>query len=136
MTVIEGDQKAPFSTATTLRCRGGDTPFPRLLHFTLDTYLILLRYQVPFFWVFGMMQPGIELRYPRPLANTLHTGLSAIVFTFTVVSTMYEILVFPRSFQHMLYVHNIIKKFLNFLTKFSDKRIFSEYALQFWQWLF
>ena len=31
-TVVEGDQKAPFSIAT--------TPFPGLLHFTLHTYLI------------------------------------------------------------------------------------------------
>ena len=41
-TVVECDQKAPFSIATTLRCRGGLHSFPRLLHFTLDTYLILL----------------------------------------------------------------------------------------------
>ena len=33
-TVVKGDQKAPFSIAT--------TPLPRLLHFTLDTYLILV----------------------------------------------------------------------------------------------
>ena len=37
-----GDQKAPFSIATTPRSGGGITPFPGLLHFTLDTYLILL----------------------------------------------------------------------------------------------
>ena len=36
--VVEGDPKAPFSVATTPRC----TPFPILLHFTLDTYLIML----------------------------------------------------------------------------------------------
>ena len=41
-TVVEGDQKAPFSIATTPRCRGGHYSFPGLLHFTLDTYLILL----------------------------------------------------------------------------------------------
>ena len=41
-TVVKGDQKAPFSIATTARCRGGTTPFPGLLHFTLDMYLILL----------------------------------------------------------------------------------------------
>ena len=33
-TVVEGDSKAPFPIAT--------KPFPGLLHFTLDTYLILL----------------------------------------------------------------------------------------------
>ena len=33
VTVVEGDPKAPFSIAT---------PFPGLLHFTLDPYLIML----------------------------------------------------------------------------------------------
>ena len=49
-TVVEGNQKVPFSIATTPRCREGATPFPGLLHFTLDTYLILLNveHQVPF----------------------------------------------------------------------------------------
>ena len=42
VTVVEGDQKAPFSIASTLRCREGATPFPGLLHFTFDMYLILL----------------------------------------------------------------------------------------------
>ena len=37
VTVVQGNQKAPFSIATTLRCREGATPFPGLLHFTLDT---------------------------------------------------------------------------------------------------
>ena len=37
-----GNQKAPFSIATTPRCRGGRRSFPGLLHFTFDTYLILL----------------------------------------------------------------------------------------------
>ena len=41
-TLVEGDPKAPFSIATTPRCRGGATPFPGLLHFTLDPYLIML----------------------------------------------------------------------------------------------
>ena len=41
-TVVEGDQKAPFSIATTRRCREGAIPFPGLLLFTLDKHLILL----------------------------------------------------------------------------------------------
>ena len=42
-TAVEGDQKALFSIATTHRGVGeGATPFPGLLHFTLDTYLIML----------------------------------------------------------------------------------------------
>ena len=42
VTIVEGDLKAPFSMATTPRCRGGHYTFPGWLHFTLDTYLILL----------------------------------------------------------------------------------------------
>ena len=41
-TLIEGDPKAPFSIATTPRCRRGCYSFPGLLHFTLDPYLIVL----------------------------------------------------------------------------------------------
>ena len=75
MTIVEGNPKAPFSIATTPRCRGGCYSFPGLLYFTLDPYLIMLgvkqggiKYH---FWVFGMTRPGIEPRSPGPLANTL-----------------------------------------------------------------
>ena len=40
VTVVKGDKKAPFSIATTLR--RVLLLFPGLLHFTLDTYFILL----------------------------------------------------------------------------------------------
>ena len=43
--IVKSDQKAPFSIATTPRCRGGSYSFPELLHFTLDTHLILLRFK-------------------------------------------------------------------------------------------
>ena len=43
-TVVEGHPKASFLVATTQWCRGGTSPFPGLLHFTLDMYLIILRY--------------------------------------------------------------------------------------------
>ena len=39
--LVEGDPKAPFSIATTPKCKGA-TPFPGLLHFTFDPYLIML----------------------------------------------------------------------------------------------
>ena len=42
VTVVKGDQKAPFSIATTLRCMGGRYSIPWLLHFSLDLYLIML----------------------------------------------------------------------------------------------
>ena len=35
MIIVKGNPKAPFSIATTLRCRRGHTPFPGLLHFIL-----------------------------------------------------------------------------------------------------
>ena len=41
-TIVEANPKAPFSIATTPRCRGGRYSFPGLLHFTLDPYLIML----------------------------------------------------------------------------------------------
>ena len=41
-TVVEGNPKAPFSIATSPRCRGGRYSFPGLLYFTLDPYLIML----------------------------------------------------------------------------------------------
>ena len=49
-TVVEDDPKGPFSIATTSSVEKGTSPFPRLLHFALDTYLIMLSVkQVPFF---------------------------------------------------------------------------------------
>ena len=75
MTIVEGDPKVPFSIATTPTCREGVTPFLGLLHFNLDLYLITLSVEQGgikyIFWVFGMTRPGIELRSPWPLANTL-----------------------------------------------------------------
>ena len=41
VTVVKGDQKAPFSVATTPRWGEGTTPFLGVLHFTLDMHLIL-----------------------------------------------------------------------------------------------
>ena len=40
-TIVEGNPKAPFSIATTPRCRGGRYSFPGLLYFILDPYLIM-----------------------------------------------------------------------------------------------
>ena len=50
------------------------TPFPGLLHFTLDPYLIILSVKQGgikyHFLVFSMTRPGIEPRSAVPLANT------------------------------------------------------------------
>ena len=75
MTLVKGDPKAPFSIATTPRWRESVTPFPGLLHFILDLYLIMLSVKQGHtkyhFWVFGMNQPGIEPWYSGPLGNSL-----------------------------------------------------------------
>ena len=68
VTIVEGNPKAPFSIATTPRCRGGHYSFPGLLYFTLDPYLIML----------SVKQRGIKYHFlslwydsTGPLANTL-----------------------------------------------------------------
>ena len=77
-TIVEGNQKAPFSIAITQKVKG------RALLLSLDCstlplictlYCWVLSKEVSstIFIVFGMMQTGIETRSPRPLANTLRT---------------------------------------------------------------
>ena len=44
-TIVEGDPKAPFSIATTPKCREVVTPFPGLLH---NAERKARRHQVPF----------------------------------------------------------------------------------------
>ena len=74
-TVVKGNPKAPFSIATTPRCRGGRYSFPGLLYFTLDPYLIMLSVKQggikDHFLSLWYARPGIEPRSPGPLANTL-----------------------------------------------------------------
>ena len=53
----------------------GETPFQGLLHFTLDSYVIMLSVKLGgikyHFGVFGITRPGIEPRSPGSFANTL-----------------------------------------------------------------
>ena len=77
-TVVDGDQKAPFSITTTPRYRGGrysflldcsTLPLIRTLHcwvLSMEVSSIILK-------VFGMTWPGIEPWSHGPLANTLLT---------------------------------------------------------------
>ena len=69
-TLVEGDLKAPISTATTPRCRGGlySIPWIAPLYSWFSPYNAA---SSTIFWIFGMTQPGIEPWSPRPLANTL-----------------------------------------------------------------
>ena len=64
-TVVKGDQKAPFSIATTLKCRGGSYFFPYISRlYPWYIYCCVLGNEVSstIFKVFGMTRLGIEPR--------------------------------------------------------------------------
>ena len=78
MTVVKGNQKAPFSIVSTPKCRGGHYFFPLdcstlPLICTLYCWLLSKEVSSTILKVFGMTRPGIEPRSPGPLANTLPT---------------------------------------------------------------
>ena len=78
-TVVEVEQKAPFSIATTPRYRGGRYSFPWIapLYSWYIPYIVeVLSKEVSstILKVFGTTRPRIEHRSPGPLANTLPTG--------------------------------------------------------------
>ena len=72
-----GDQKAPFSIATTLRYKGGCYSFPWIaplpLIYTLYGWVLSKEVSSTIFKVFGMTRPGIEPSSTGLLANTLPT---------------------------------------------------------------
>ena len=74
--VVEGDPKAPFSIATTPRCRAlllsQDCSTLPLIR-TLYCWVLSKEVSSIIFKVFGMTRPGIEPRSLGPLANTLPT---------------------------------------------------------------
>ena len=76
-TVVDGDQKAPFSIATTPMCRGAlllslDCSTLPLIR-TLSCWVLSKEVSRTILKVFDMMRPGIESRSPESLANTLTT---------------------------------------------------------------
>ena len=73
--LVKGDPKAPFSIATTPRCRGEHYSIPWIAplypwSLPYNAECLAKRNQVPFF-EFGMTRPEIEPRSPGTLANTL-----------------------------------------------------------------
>ena len=72
-TVVKGDPKAPFSIATTPRCRGGHYSIPWIVPLYPCSWpynaVLSKAASSTIFWVFGMMRPGIEPRSPGSLAN-------------------------------------------------------------------
>ena len=88
-TVVEGDQKALFSIATTPRCMGGRYSFSldcSTLLFIRTLYCWVLSKEVSntIFKVFGMKQPGSEPRSRGTLANTLPTRLMCRLQVFSL----------------------------------------------------
>ena len=100
-TLVEGDPKAPFARATTLKCREGYYSIPWIAPVCLDPYLIMLSVKQGgikyHFWVFGMTQHGIEPRSPGPLANTL---LIRPMTWFTFYFYLREEYLFDQKFIH------------------------------------
>ena len=96
-TLVEGGPKAPFSIATTSRCRGGHFSIPQIAPFY--SWFLLYNaewYQVPFF-VIGMTRPGIEPRSSRPLANILLIRLMVLYKTVYIIfntRSMHSIYIF------------------------------------------
>ena len=88
-TWVEVNPKAHFSVPTTPRFWKGASPFPGLLHFTLNPYLIMLclarRHQVWFFLVFSMTRHGIEPQSPRPMSNTIYIYICVCVFIYIYI---------------------------------------------------
>ena len=68
-------RRLPFQQLLHWSVGEGTTPFPGLLPFTLDLYLVMLSAKLGgikyHFWVFGMTRSGIELRLTGLLTNTL-----------------------------------------------------------------
>ena len=76
--LVKGDQKAPFSIATTPRCKGralllsqNCSTLPSI--HTLYCRVLSKEVSSTIFKVFGMTRPGIEPRSPGSLTNTLPT---------------------------------------------------------------
>ena len=84
-TWVKGDQKAPFSIATKLRCRGGCYSIP----WTAPLYPLMLKVKQGsiIFWVYGTTQPGIEPWSPGSLVNTLL--IRPITWLFKVICRKY-----------------------------------------------
>ena len=96
-TIVEGDPKAPFSTATTPRRRGKPlflsldcSTLPLIC--TLYCWVLSKEVSSTIFKVIGMTQTGIEPRSPRPLANTLSTGKVLLQYEFFISLEIYLII--------------------------------------------
>ena len=82
----------------------GATPFPGLLHFMLDTYLIKLSVKLGgikyYFWVFGVTWPGIEPRSPAPLVNTLPNISKQLILKQIIYSYMISNIILYEQFSN------------------------------------
>ena len=117
VTVVEGDQRAPFSIA---KERRGRYSFPWIAplypsYVLLFCWVLSKAVSSTIFKVFGMTRPGIEPRSSRPLANTLPTRpmirccvLSILALTWLVLMVLFsaanrrDSVSFSKSYQSFL----------------------------------
>ena len=82
--VVEGNPKAPFSIASTSRCRGGQYSFPWIVPLTLDPYFIMLRVIKYVFetlvWLHLGLRPGLLDHWQTLLCNVPDIGQAVRVF--------------------------------------------------------
>ena len=132
-TVVDGDQKAPFSIATTLRCRGAlllslDCSTLPLIR-TLYCWVSSKEVTSTIFKVFGMTRPRIEPRSPGPLANTLLTRTNLEFFELALRKlTIWSILIFSVKKKWMDCLNENFPK----ISVISSHFIYV-YLLKFWQ---
>ena len=80
-TIIEGEQQAPFSITTKLRCRRGHYSFPWIAPRTLDLHLIMLNVnQGGIKNHFSVTRLGIEPWSPGLLANIAQLTLIILIY--------------------------------------------------------
>ena len=88
-TLVEGDQKAPFLIATTLRCRKGCYSFPWIaLLYPWYCWALSKEVSSTIFKVFGMMWPGIEPRVSRTIGELSTHGAPLMVLFCDLVSLL------------------------------------------------
>ena len=114
--IVEGDPKAPFSVATTPKCRVGRYSFHWIAPLTPNTLLTMLSVKQEasstIFWVFGMSQPGID---PRSLGSWkttfmyLHLIIMKLIISYKLFLdfNVYELYII-QGFQTIVFIFIVI----------------------------
>ena len=120
-------RKLPFQLLQHRDVGEGATPFPGLLHFTFDSYLMCfkkgsIKYH---FCVFGMTRPGIELRSPGQLANTLLRPKSTRLNDFNIFLFTISVILF--GIPSLLQISSLLRWFTR-ETYYVPKTVFLKYT--------